>query len=89
MLALAFTGNFKRDVKRAEKRGKNLEKLWQAVEWLQAQEPLPARMRPHKLTGDWKDYWECHLEPDWLLVYGLEGKTLRLVGLGSHADLFR
>ncbi len=89
MLEIVFTGQFKRDVKRAEKRGKDLTKLWGVVEILRKGEPLPPRFRNHKLVGNRVGFWECHLEPDWLLVYSLEADALYLTGLGTHADLFR
>ena len=54
-----------------------------------AQEPLAARYRDHPLRGIWKGYREAHVEPDWILIYRIEGDELRLIRTGSHADLFR
>jgi mRNA interferase YafQ len=51
-------------------------------------QPLAAKYRNHKLVGNWVGYWECHLEPDWLLVYKIEGNTLILAAAGTHSDLF-
>lgn len=51
--------------------------------------PLPARCRPHKLKGNWIGYWECHIEPDWMLVYDFDNETLGLAAIGTHADLFK
>lgn len=88
MRPVLTTGRFDRDLKRAKKRGKNLGKLWSAVEFLERGERLPARFRAHKLSGEWRDLWECHIEPDWLLVWREEGETVTLIASGTHADLF-
>ena len=72
------------------KRGAQARKLSEVLELLAADQPLPERCRPHKLVGEWNGFWECHIEPDWLLVYDLDDpKVLTLVATGSHADLFR
>ena len=55
---------------------------------LRKDEPLPHSARPHKLTGDWKGFWECHVEPDWLLIYDSTDTKVLLAGTGSHPDLF-
>jgi mRNA interferase YafQ len=57
------------------------------VNLLQAQQPLPARCRPHPLPGNWASHWDCHIEPDWLLLYKLTAEALILVRTGSHAEL--
>jgi len=88
MLVLAVEGQFKKDVKLALKRGKNLTKMWHVVDLLQKEEPLATRHRPHRLKGVWSPAWACHIEPDWLLVYHLCDDELRLVRTGTHADLF-
>ena len=67
-LRLRTTKQFERDLKTATKRGKNLDKLWTVVECLMKGEPLAARHRPHRLSGNWSPCWECHIEPDWLLI---------------------
>lgn len=82
------SGQFRRDVKRAEKRGKDLQKLRQALGLLIAGEELPASYRDHPLKGDWNGYRDAHIEPDWLLIYRVAGDELHLVRTGSHADLF-
>jgi mRNA interferase YafQ len=82
------SGQFRRDIKRAEKRGKDLGKLRQALELLIAGETLPAIYRDHPLKGDWKGYRDAHIEPDWLLLYRVAGDELHLARPGSHADLF-
>lgn len=52
------------------------------------QKPLAPMHRNHKLTGNWKDHWECHLAPDWLLIYQLAGEDVIFERTGGHADLF-
>jgi mRNA interferase YafQ len=82
------SGQFRRDVKRAEKRGKDLRKLRHALELLIAGEALPSSYRDHPLKGDWKGYRDAHIEPDWLLLYRVAEGELHLARTGSHADLF-
>jgi mRNA interferase YafQ len=79
---------FRRDVKLAEKRGKNMAKLREVILLLIEGAPLPARYRDHSLGGDWKHYRDCHIEPDWLLIYKIVGDDLHLVRTGTHSDLF-
>lgn len=79
---------FKRDVKLAEKRGKDLGKLRELILLLVNGNPLPSRYKDHPLSGDWKHYRDCHIEPDWLLLYKIEGNDLYLVRTGTHSDLF-
>ena len=89
MLIPVRSTQFKRDVKRAEKRGKKLSKLRVLLASLIQQEPLSARYLDHPLRGIWKGYREAHLEPDWLLIYRVESDELHLVRTGSHSDLFK
>ena len=79
---------FKKDVKRLKKRYKDFEKLKTTIQLLLAGEKLPPESRDHKLKGILKDCRECDIEPDWLLIYRIEGSELCLVRTGSHADLF-
>lgn len=88
MREIERTHQFKRDLKLARRRGKKLERLAAIIEMLAKDEPLPARHRPHRLIGDMEGYWECHVEPDYLLVYEYLPDTLMLVRLGTHSDLF-
>ena len=92
MLKLAFSSQFKRDYKLAIKRGCNPAKLEEVVNLLQAEKPLPEKFRDHDLTKsrNYKDMRECHIEPDWLLVYKVYRNTLilKLIRTGSHSDLF-
>ena len=83
------TSAFKRDYKRAKKRGLDLDKLRRAVELLSNGRPLPAPLRDHALTGNFAGHRECHLAPDWLLIYQIceNVLVLELTRTGSHADL--
>ena len=89
MLTPVRSTQFKRDVRRAKKRGRDLSRLRAVLASLIRQEPLTARSLDHPLRGIWKGYREAHIEPDWLLVYRVAGNELRLVRTGSHADLFK
>jgi mRNA interferase YafQ len=79
---------FRKDFKRCEKRGADFRKLTKILELLINDEPLPPRCRLHKLVGSYAGFWECHIEPDWLLVFDLSEELLELVAMGSHSDLF-
>ena len=79
---------FRRDVKRAQKRGKDTAKLRQVISLLVAGEPLPELYNDHPLRGNWKGYRDAHIGPDWLLIYRIVGDELHLVRTGTHADLF-
>ncbi|CAA6603512.1 putative toxin of the YafQ-DinJ toxin-antitoxin system [Rhodospirillaceae bacterium LM-1] len=87
-LDVVTTRQFERDLKLARKRGKNLEKLWSVVERLQSGKSLDSRNRLHRLSGDWTPHWECHVEPDWLLIWLASEDELVLTRTGTHADLF-
>lgn len=85
----AFAANsFRRDFKLSAKRGKALKKFQAILDLLLENQPLPARCRPHKLSGDYAGLWECHIEPDWLMIFDVTETEVRLYRLGSHADLF-
>jgi mRNA interferase YafQ len=88
MIILSTTTQFRRDLKRQKKRGSDIEKLEAVLEKLVSEEPLEAKYRNHKLTGNFVDRWECHIEPDWLLIYRTTKTTLYLERTGFHADLF-
>jgi mRNA interferase YafQ len=75
-------------VKRAEKRGKDMTKLRDLILLLAGETPLPVRFKDHPLSGEWKHHRDCHIEPDWLLLYKIDANDLYLVRTGSHADLF-
>ncbi|HWC00477.1 MAG TPA: type II toxin-antitoxin system YafQ family toxin [Bryobacteraceae bacterium] len=79
---------FRRDVKLAQKRGKDMAKLREAILLLIEGNPLPARFKDHPLSGDWKHHRDCHIEADWILIYKINGDDLYLVRTGTHSDLF-
>ena len=83
-----YTRRFERDVKLQKKRGKELEKLKGVLRCLAEEKPLAVKNRDHSLSGDFAGYRECHIEPDWLLLYKLEGDMIYLVRTGTHSDLF-
>ncbi|HXN46881.1 MAG TPA: type II toxin-antitoxin system YafQ family toxin [Bryobacteraceae bacterium] len=87
-LALLSTTAFEKDLRRLEKQGQDLDRLEEIAALLQAQQPLPARCRPHALRGNWPGHWDCHVKPDWLLLYRVTETELILVRTGSHAELF-
>jgi len=88
VLSLLTTTKFEKDLRRVRKQGKDLDKLEAIVDLLQSQQPLPHACRLHRLRGRWTDHWDCHVEPDWVLVFRTTGTALILVRTGSHADLF-
>jgi mRNA interferase YafQ len=90
MLKLSYTNQFNRDLKKVQKRGKKISKLNEIVSFLQNEKALSERHRNHKLSGNYADHWECHIEPDWLLIYlrNSKAREITLVRTGTHADLF-
>lgn len=88
MLNPVYTNAFKKDAKLAKKRNLDTAVLKLVMTALIEQKPLAAKYRNHKLTGSWKDHWECHVAPDWLLIYKLVGEDVIFERTGSHADLF-
>jgi mRNA interferase YafQ len=85
-----FTSQFKKDIKRARKQGKNLDELFSVIETLLNNIPLEEQYRDHALKGEYSSYRECHIEPDWLLIYQKVDDCLILIlyRVGSHSDLF-
>lgn len=88
MLKIIYWNSFKKDLKLAQKRGHAIEKFTAVVNLLVKEEPLPPKMRDHKLKGDLKNYRECHIEPDWLLIYQKTAASIIFARTGTHADLF-
>jgi mRNA interferase YafQ len=88
MRRIAQQKQFRNDVKQQKRRGKDVEELIAAIELLAEEGSLPAAYRPHKLSGEWRGVWECHVEPDWLLIYAVTDKESLLIRTGTHADLF-
>jgi mRNA interferase YafQ len=87
-LSIVWTGQFKKDYKRAKKQNKDIDKLRLVIESLAQRKPLPAKYRDHKLTGYSKEHRDCHIESDWLLIYCFDSDDLILERTGSHSDLF-
>ena len=87
---IKFTTQFKRDLKLAKKQNKNIDKLFEIIEILANGNQLPTKYRDHELTGNYKDTRECHIEPDWLLIYEIRENILVLMlnRVGSHSELF-
>ena len=83
-----FSGQFRKDVKRVEKRGKDMGKLRLVLTLLIEDKPLPVRLRDHPLKGEWASWRDLHIEPDWLLIYKVDAETLLLGRTGTHSDLF-
>jgi mRNA interferase YafQ len=90
MLKPSYTKQFEKDWKRLQKRGKSKEKLKTVLTMLIGEAQLPKRCRDHKLVGSYKGRRECHIEPDWLLIYKLaDPKQIIFERTGSHSDLFQ
>lgn len=81
-------GRFDRDLRRMERRGKDLSRLDDIIEELAYRRSLLPRHQDHILVGNWKGHRECHIEPDWLLIYQIDGNDLVLKRTGTHSDLF-
>ncbi len=90
MLDIVPSNQFKKDLKFAQKRGLKLDKLRTVINALAARQTLDEKYRDHSLTGNYRDFRECHIEPDWLLVYRVNEDELELFlfRTGSHSDLF-
>lgn len=91
MLKLVMTSRFKKDYKRLKRSGQyQMQKLLDVLDLLCAEQPLPAQYRDHALTGNFLDFRECHIAPDWLLIYQINQNELILTAsrTGSHAELF-
>jgi mRNA interferase YafQ len=97
MIKTVATNRYEKELKLMIKRGKDLNKLDYLLEILEDNINkgiehhllLPEKYCLHKLIGKYKGYWECHIEPDWLLVYYLDGEVLRLERTGTHNDIFK
>lgn len=88
---IKFTSQFKKDMRLAKKQNRDIDKLFEIVNILANGHALEAKYRDHELSGNYKGVRECHVEPDWLLVYEIRNEVLVLMlyRLGSHAELFR
>lgn len=92
MLKIEYQGQFKKDFKLAVKRGCDITELQKVISLLANEQSLPEKYRDHALTNskEYKDVRECHIQPDWLLIYKIynESLLLKLIRTGSHSDLF-
>lgn len=90
MYVFVYTGQFKRSLRRCVRRGLDVKLLREVLYLLQQNGDLPEEYRPHKLLGKYRDCWECHIQPDWLLVWQKKDKELCLVLIdtGTHSDIF-
>ncbi len=88
MRSASYSGQFKRDVNLAAKRGKDMGKLRDVIALLLAGQPLPRELGDHPLKGEWKSSRNLHIESDWVLIYCVDGETVRFERTGTHADLF-
>lgn len=89
MLTVRYSTRFRRDFKICVKRRYDMNLLQQAIDLLRIPDQLPPKNRDHDLTGDYAGHRECHLSPDWLLIYKQNGDELLLYRTGTHSDLFR
>lgn len=90
MLEISVTRQFMKDLKIAKRRGLDIEILNEVVRSISEEQPLPVKNKDHKLTGNYAGYRECHIQPDWLLIYSVDNKVniLNLIRTGTHSDLF-
>ena len=89
MLTLRYTTTFKKDYKRLQKRGYDMAKLRRVLEHLAGGETREEQYKDHALRGNYAGARDCHVEPDWVLIYAIVGDELRLLRTGTHADLFK
>lgn len=87
-LQIRQSTQFRRDIKRLGRQSADLSLLEAVIKTLVAEEPLDEKQRDHLLTGNWRGHKECHIRPDWLLIYRIVGDELQLVRTGSHSELF-
>ncbi len=89
MRTIELTKQFKKDYKRAMRdHRKDTNRLQLVIEMLQKDGGLPSDFKPHPLSGNWRPSWECHVQPDFLLIYDVTPSSVRLLSCGSHAELF-
>jgi mRNA interferase YafQ len=87
-LKLVYTSQFKKDFKKIKKQQKNLSMLTVVIEKLLSQQKLEQKYKDNSLSGKWGNHRDCHIEPDWVLIYRLSDDELILERTGSHSDLF-
>ena len=90
MYQIEYSNKIKKEIKLAQKRGLNIDLFKDVVRLLETNGKLPAKYKPHVLKGNYKGLWECHIQPDWLLIWEQNNaiKLIFLVRTGTHSDLF-
>lgn len=88
MREIEYSGQFKKDIKRAKKRGKNIFKIKTLMDLIIEGHSLPSSYLDHPLKGDWSGFRDAHIEPDWLLIYKITDQFIRFERTGNHSDLF-
>lgn len=88
MFTLTTTRQFEKDFKLCKKRGYKIQQLLKIFSELENSGIVPSKYRPHKLIGNYNGYWECHIQPDWLLIWYMKGNEIVLTRTGTHSDLF-
>lgn len=88
-MRLIYSSQFKKDFKKVKSRGKDISQLETVINKLLNKEQMESKYRDHKLSGRWKNFRDCHIEPDWILIYQLADDALILERTGSHSDLFK
>jgi len=89
LLKIQYRNTFERDVKRIKKRGLDFSKLKEVMQILAEEKPLPTKYRDHPLIGNYVGHRECHIQPDWLLIYKKASDTIVFERTGTHSDLFK
>ena len=89
MRSIRYLGQFKKDYKRMEKRGGDVKRLRAVIEKLVNEEELETRYKDHPLQGEYAGARDCHISPDWILIYAIVENELRLIRTGTHPDLFK
>jgi len=86
---ITVTSRFKKDLKRIKKQQKKIKLIQDVILLLEKGKEIPAKYQSHRLKGNWIHHYECHLEPDWLLIWRDDGNVISLVRTGSHSELFQ
>lgn len=91
MYSIEYSNKFVKSLRLCQKRGFDMDLFRKVAHLLEINGTLPAKYKPHKLKGNYKDCWECHIQPDWLLIWQQNDKKLTLLftDTGTHTDLFR
>ena len=90
MYRLNYSGKFKKDIKICQRRNYVFTEFKKIIKFLEEKGEVPTKYKPHILSGDYSKHWECHIKPDWLLIWTLDAiaKEITLVRTGTHSDLF-